>query len=99
MAASLMFPKIPSKTWEKQITSFKTSEKNPNKHSQFLKQTESGGALKILKIKRLTNMFGLLSKIDHKIEAEDFKNHTATIFNDSSNQSIFPEFSTHTPNL
>lgn len=44
-------------------------------------------------------MFGLFSKIDHKIEAEDFKNHTATIFNDSVNQSIFPEVSTHTLNL
>ena len=59
-------------------------------------------ALKILnklKIKISTDMFGILSKNDYKIEAEDLKIHTAKIFNVSFNQSIFPENSTHTPNL
>ena len=71
---------------------FQDHLKNPSEHSLFLKETEPGEVLQLLKslnIKKSTDIFGISPKMI-KIAAEVLKNHIATLPNYSINQSIFP---------
>ena len=66
--------------------------KNPSEHSLFLKETQPGEVLQILKslnIRKSTDIFSASPKMI-KIAAEVLKNHIAALFNYSINQDIFP---------
>ena len=77
-----MFPKT-LKIQEKTNNQFLDYLKNPSGHSMFLKETELGEAIQILKslnIKKSTDMFGISHKMT-KIATKVLKTHIATLFN------------------
>ena len=82
----------PLKNLGKTNNQFQDYLTNPCEHSLFLKETEPGEVLQILKslnLEKSTDIFGISPKLI-KRPAEVLKTHIATLLNYSINQGIFP---------